>query len=742
MPIRGGYSVTSEQERIIDHVVAKRVTVVSAGAGSGKTYTMIATVMELIEMQPDTVRLDDFVLITFTNKAADEMRERLEKAVTEKMTKAQGQGLDNEYERWMVQKERITSTFIGTIHAFCSKLLRAFGYEERVAHEAEVLMARRYYQEALDQTLLESLQTPDEVFLFRETGLAPYELKKMVTSWYERLRGRGRQPKIVLEETLRQPHDGNNHYRVAVARMLERLHRNYERVKQERGGVDSNDLLSKTVALLDKQKEHVNKLIGSLFRYIFVDEFQDTDRLQKQIIQSLEPYVLKVLMVGDRKQSVYEFRGAEESILQEMAIEMKVDLLLLSISRRPTATLLEAQNALFQNMGTRYPVLKDLLSNPPDARYPTDRMVPFRYMHVTGDPRDMQSRIDLTKSIVRRYLRQEIDRSGLRKVRLNDICLIFRTNEALQAYATAFQGEFSIQLDNEKGFFQKPEIVGIYYLLQAIVKYPNDVTVALLQNSPYLPFTSPFVTHTKNPAIHPLWDWLRQDTKAKDWYAGMMEIRHRAKSELVPPLLVRILEFTKVREYYAGKGNLQAIANIEKLLSWSRDLMHAEALTLHQFVERLQIAFLTDESMEEAKIGESSVDAIRFSTVHAAKGLEYPIVIIPEMQRPISNTEYSPEFFDIREFGIDLALEGSNRSIIGSSDLYNQWLAQYNENLRKEEARIFYVGVTRAENVICLIGGGYNPSKINQKYWSWKDEVVSAASELTSLGESKVVLSL
>lgn len=735
MPIRGGYDVTLEQERIIEHVVDNRVTVVSAGAGSGKTYTMIAAVMELIELQPDTVRLDEFVLITFTNKAADEMRARLDKAVNDKMAKAEQQGLEEEYERWMIQKERITSTFIGTIHAFCSKLLRAFGYEERVAHETEVLTARRYYQEALDQTLLECLQTPDEVFLFRETGLAPYELKKKITDWYERLRGRGRQPKLVLDETLLQAQDANHHYRVAVARMLERLHRNYERVKHERGGIDSNDLLSKTAELLERQKDHVNTLIARLFRYIFVDEFQDTDRLQKQIIQSLEPYILKVLLVGDRKQSVYEFRGAEESILQEMATEMKVDLLLLSISRRPTQPLLEAQNALFQNMGLRYPVLNDPLASPPDARHPTDQMVPFRYVHVEGKPQDMNSRITTTMAVVRKYLKQKIDDKGLRQVRQNDICLIFRTNQALQVYAEAFQDEFNIRLDNEKGFFQKPEIVGMYYLIQAIVKYPNDVTIALLQNSPYLPFSSPFVTHAMNSASHPLWDWLRQDEQAKEWYEGIMEVRHRSKSEVVPPLLVRILEFTKVREYYASINNLQAIANIEKLLSWSRDLMHAEALTLHQFMERMQIAFLTDESMEEAKIGEDSIDAIRFSTIHAAKGLEYPIVIIPEMQRPIANTEHSPEFFDIRGFGIDLALEGG----IGSSDSYDDWLKIFNENIRNEEARIFYVGVTRAEHVICLIGGGYKPTEIKQKYWSWKDEVMSASKELTSLGKSKVV---
>src|SRR4051794_39501285 len=132
MPVRGGIPVTDQQAAVVDHVVgqgpAYRVTVVSAGAGSGKTHTTVAAVLELVELRGASI--DQFVLITFTEKAADELRARMERSLAERV-----RGASTEADRlfWQGQQERLAAAYAGTIHGFCRQILKTFGYDERVA---------------------------------------------------------------------------------------------------------------------------------------------------------------------------------------------------------------------------------------------------------------------------------------------------------------------------------------------------------------------------------------------------------------------------------------------------------------------------------------------------------------------------------------------------------------------------------------------------------------------------------
>src|SRR5205807_10096845 len=118
---RGGLPVTPQQAAVVDAVLAGPVTVVGAGAGSGKTHTTLAAVLELIDAGPAT--LDRFVLITFTEKAAGELRRRIEEALAGRAAAA-GAGR----RRWDQQRELLAAAYIGTIHGFCRFVLTTYGY--------------------------------------------------------------------------------------------------------------------------------------------------------------------------------------------------------------------------------------------------------------------------------------------------------------------------------------------------------------------------------------------------------------------------------------------------------------------------------------------------------------------------------------------------------------------------------------------------------------------------------------
>src|SRR5690348_11380030 len=110
----------TQQQAVIDSVMSGGVTVVGAGAGSGKTHTMVASVMALLDSGHSA---DQFVLITFTNKAADELRERVEGEIRSRIAAATG----DDRARWIEQQERLAAAYMGTIHSFALQLLRTYG---------------------------------------------------------------------------------------------------------------------------------------------------------------------------------------------------------------------------------------------------------------------------------------------------------------------------------------------------------------------------------------------------------------------------------------------------------------------------------------------------------------------------------------------------------------------------------------------------------------------------------------
>lgn len=725
---RGSILLGKQQAAVVDHVLSNPVTVVSAGAGTGKTHTMIATVLHILDCKKNKVNIDNFILITFTNKAADEMKERLSKEIGKRYTCAQKIQDQDEMEYWFEQKERLTTTFIGTIHSFCSMMLRLFGYEERIPHETEMLMTQSYFIEAMQQTMDEAVLNQSEMsVLFRDIDWQPYQMKQFMQSAYDYIRNRGMDIQEVYKKTLQQESDQGFRYRKAVAEFLLKFHQNYTELKQAKGGADANDLLFLTANVLEKHGNHICNLFHKRYRYLFIDEFQDTDRLQKKIVNKLLPTLERILVVGDRKQSIYGFRGADDSVLVEIAKENGMDQpLVLSISRRPTEPLLQAQNILFTKMGKKYPVLKDLLSVDEEVSQSENSLKPFQYIHLARSNRPQ--RIQRAIQYVRDLRKEKINvnkEKAIRRILNKDICFLFRSNSMMNDYAETFmREEIPIVIDTGGQFFHKPEIIGCYYMIQAILQYPNDVAIDLLLRTPFLPIQP----HDYNLDTNRC-SWLFSDKRVRNWYLGMMNIRRRSKIDLFPKLLTDIYEFTRIREWYVKQGNTQAAANLDKLVVWSRELMNAEALTLQQFAKRLQLAILTGEEFEEARLedGEVRKDAITFSTVHKAKGLQYPIVIIPEMQKPIFSNEYNKnKFFCNPDFGIDISIED-----LGKSRQFEQHFKDYKKDTLNEEARVLYVAVTRAQNIVCFIGGGSNKiANYGSEYWSWKDEVLPYFSKL------------
>src|SRR4051794_14285937 len=150
---RGGQKVSEEQAAVVDHVLTHRVTVSDAGAGAGKTQTTVAAVFELLAQRPDAA-IGQFVLITFTNKAADELKRRLAKALDDLQAAA---ATPEDRRRWGAAQERLGDAYVGTIHGFCRLVLKTFGYGAVVARLSDMDFAGGMLYEAIEEAVEEEV---------------------------------------------------------------------------------------------------------------------------------------------------------------------------------------------------------------------------------------------------------------------------------------------------------------------------------------------------------------------------------------------------------------------------------------------------------------------------------------------------------------------------------------------------------------------------------------------------------
>ena len=744
---RGGMPVTQQQATVIDEMINNPVTVVGAGAGSGKTHTMVAAVMELIDQGASA---EQFILVTFTNAAADEIRKRLEEAVQARLASA----IPAQKRQWREQQERLALAYIGTIHGLCNNILRTFGYGEDVAREADITFSRMTLSSALEDAVEAHVTDPAAapVLLREPLEWEEHELRKKARQILEYLRNRGIDPVQMAQQTQAQSDDPGKPYRCAMAALVADADTRYRSRKAERQALDAGDLLGRTADLLTgKSGTRVARLICARYRYLFLDEFQDTDRTQKQIADALKPELRRLLVVGDRKQSIYDFRGADDTLLDEIAEENGVPVLPLSLSRRPTDRLLRAQNALFASIGSNpnYQMLREPLEPYEGTISPQSGIAPLTYISATGDnsAARLQARLASTASEIAQMLGRSIDdpKTGeMRPVEPGDIVLLTRSNNGLRQYLTGLPSLLppGVEIRAETGgrFFQRPEIVASYRMLQFILEYPDHVVLSMALQTPYLKDAMPgeteqWILQYRPGEGSPLKDWF--EGRHKDYSQKLKDLRSAVRRDTVPQILSRLYDSFRIREHYRDGGDSQAVENLEKLREMARHLFKNEqALTLRQFVDRLRIDILNarDESdaIVELDEGIQRPSYIRIMTIHSAKGLEFPLVIIPDVHSPLLHPDNDPDFLVIPGWGLDIALP-TGTSLDTRSPRFQSELNGIRQRRLREEMRLFYVAVTRAQHAVTLIGTKAQRNQLNDPgddFYSWQDEVLRARTSL------------
>jgi ATP-dependent helicase/nuclease subunit A len=510
----------------------------------------------------------------------------------------------------------------------------------------------------------------------------------------------------------------------------------YQLAKQRRNLLEFDDLIQKAQMLLtDPRFAHVQKELAGSTRLLLVDEFQDTDPAQVAIVESFcgEHWQERGLfVVGDFKQSIYRFRGAEPEVSRKLRKSLPDESRLsLTTNFRSQGAILDFVNALFcdsfhgefEPLHPQRPQLTPLPSVEflwafEDQSASDDSIPPQlrgaerqRYLEARFIARRLAELIDSEVPLI-------VDQSQntLRPIRPGDVAILLRSLSDVQVYEAALREQgLEYYLAGGHAFYAQQEIYDVLYLLRSIVSAADELSLAGALRSPLFALTDEtlfwLVNHSGSLkaalVAESLPDELDDAERAKVIRACsvLVELRAAKDNLLVAELLTKAIELTGydavMLTEFLGQRKL---ANLHKLVEQARTLDRLNPGDVNGFVTQLS-EFVTRAPKEPVASTSATGDVVRIMTIHNAKGLEFPLVLIPDLNRKPPPVNRDP-VMDERLGPLVPAL--ADEKVCVGWDLYQQ--AEKVED-QQEILRLLYVACTRAADYLILSSSLKDPHK-------------------------------
>ena len=590
-----------------------------AGAGSGKTRVLTHRIAYLIEEK--NVNPWYILAITFTNKAAGEMRNRVDQLV----------------------KHGAESVWVSTFHAMCGRILRR--YIDRIGYDTNFTIYDTEDQKTVMRDVCKRVNIDTKVFkeqmILRTISSAKNEL-------------------ITAELFERQA--GNDYGRMKMAQ----AYREYEKHLKRNNALDFDDMLVKTVELLEHDAE-VRSYYQDRFRYIMVDEYQDTNTVQFRLVSLLADQYENLAVVGDDDQSIYKFRGANiKNILNFESHYPKAKVIKLEQNYRSTSNILDAANAVIQNNKSRKS--KALWTDQGEG----DKLKLMQFDSGYEEAEFVADDILLKRGLGFSY---------------KDNAVLYRTNAQSRAFEEYFvRSNIPYKIVGGVNFYARREIKDLLAYLKTIDNGKDDLAVRRIINVPKRGIGLTTISRIQESAtlrelgfyeallgLDFIPDIVRSKAKLQSFVTLIEYFKQRLFEQGVSilELTKEIIDVTAYIESLEGddpdqtenrKQNIDEL--LSKIKSYEEDCESKDQpATLSGFLE--EVALIADiDSLEEDS------DYVVLMTLHSAKGLEFPRVYL---------------------VGMEDGLFPSYMTIMGDDP----------EDI-EEERRLCYVGITRAERDLTL----------------------------------------
>lgn len=549
-----------------------------AGAGSGKTKTLAHRIAYL--MQDDSVWPNEILAVTFTNKAARELRERVWK-----LTQQSSGEVPRGFMPWM-----------GTFHGICVRLLRQDG--KSIGIESNYVI----YDEDDRQSLIKSAM---KELHFDAQQIKPRAVSSMISN---------------AKNELVTPLEFEARANFPYMRNVAKIYAKYEAMRKKAGALDFDDLLIEVVRLFRDNKE-IRKKWKNHFKHILIDEYQDTNAAQYAIVKYLVNDKENICVVGDDWQSIYSWRGADfTNILNFERDYPSAKVIKLEQNYRSTNAILSAAQSVISKNKVRT-----------DKKLWTDLG--------EGAPVEVHATYDESEeaSLVAGRITTQV---GIKARRYHDFAVLYRMNAQSAALERAFRLQrIPYQLVGGVRFYDRKEIKDIIAYLRVIYQ-PNDrLSFSRIVNIPARGIGATslerFLTwqgSTNMSVIDALLHVHEADGLMPKAKTALNELGNYFKelqimlNENVAPkdIIERLIKLTKYREYLRD-GTPQAEEREENIGSLLSDV--SVFVNLQDFLEETALLSSTDTA--------AGSDKVTLMTLHAAKGLEFPVVFMVGMEEGV-----------------------------------------------------------------------------------------------------------
>ncbi|MBR6700142.1 MAG: UvrD-helicase domain-containing protein [Firmicutes bacterium] len=727
---------------------------VSAAAGSGKTAVLTERIKSLIVSQD--AGIDEMLIVTFTNAAAGEMRERIFKGISEAMEE---EGADVSY--LQDQLDRIGSANISTFHAFCLEVIREYFYLTELAPDFKICddaQNETFSQEAMDIMLNEMFEKEEKSdFLTFASKYSKANNEKdignMVNMVYKFIKSLpdpfGWLNKRI--EDLKNSDDEveRNTYRDAC--VLRDMILRYDRLlidkKYSSNQLSFNDVEHLALEILaHPEPSHEYR---ERFKYIFIDEYQDTNEVQEELINRIKRSD-NLFMVGDVKQSIYQFRLADPQIFIEKYKRFKTgdkkDGIKIDLNRnfRSKPEVLSCTNRVMERIMTEetsgisydadaklYPGFDygELLKNEPSAEpvimdliVEKDIKDAFSFSMQDADP---VKGTELEALFVCRRIKEVLGReyfdvkSGkVKKVTLDDIVVLLRSYKgSAEVYQDVFQREgIPAYIEGNDGYFETVEISVFANLLRIIVNKRQDIPLLSVMRSAMFRFTADEMSavrvfRKKGLFAEAFLDYCKEgeDPELKEKCCSMLnrleEWKDRSQYMSLKDLLWMLLRESGFYDFVrALPMGAQRVKNLKALIEKAEKYQKNTSQNLTGFIKYLELLELNSAPMSSEKPGGDNESYVRMMSIHKSKGLEFPVVIVAGLGKSFNHRKASSEISLDKDLGFGLRFRDDKNRY----KLKTQRQLDIDDNVKAkelaEEMRILYVAMTRAREQLILIG--------------------------------------
>lgn len=688
------------QQYFIEHASTVKNILVRAGAGTGKTYSMVSRIAFLCnKFENPTVNLiDDIAMVTFTNDAADNMKNRLKQMFINYFVLTS----DPKFLKYIEDTDFMR---ISTIHKFAREIIKEasmqMGLGNNFAITSGDYIKEQIYEKYLNDFIAKKeAENPNFI---NEIKLPLYQFRRMLVEFSNQLYNKSIDIKKIKEEELGNAPGLLPFFNEIIMEVIIAAEIEYATKIQESNKIDLREtmiVLNDVLNQKDKDKTHLD------YKYIFIDEFQDTDDAQIDSFLKIQQLIGKecnLFVVGDLKQSIYRFRGATISAFKRLnATPDRWEEHTINTNYRTDSRLLEVMDEIFQGMGASawlpYVYDADHLVSNLNGGANEDELFECVPYHGKND-----EQLEVLLGLLKREKTKIIELEKTRKLSKEEktIAILVRENWQIEEIIKGCKElDEEVEIETKVGgdLYQLDSTIDFCKLLMALTNPDDPVCLVNFIESNYIDMPLWYQglqneeKHNQTSKLVEALDKYFMARMNKTWNGLVAYVQANPVLMVLKTIFETLQPWNKYSEdldkqrFY--KSNYELL--IEKIIkSYSVDY-----LTLTVIANSIQINILTGQQ-ELARATAEDETGIRFlcTTVHKAKGLEYGTVILPFTGQAIDNLKKANT--DVNYSSSKLAY--SIKVDENKKDCNSNYDSQEEIGQRIcEEARILYVALTRA----------------------------------------------